>query len=575
MRTGQSKEVNMPSALLRGVSPSVLVVAIYSHFSSDLQRDASILDQNRSCATEIERQGWRAGPVFSDRALSGGITLRSGYQDLLDGVRRRAFDVIMAEALDRLSRDPEDLAALYKRCEFAGIRIFTLAEGWINELHVGLKGTMSALFLKDLAEKTRRGLRGRVTAGASAGGLSYGYAVVPVPEGEDRGARVVKPVEAAVVVRIHSDYANGISPKAIAAALNREGVPGPRGRGWSQSTINGNRRRGTGLLNNELYVGFLVWNRLCYRKDPETDKRRSKHNPAEDWLVVSVPHLRIVGAELWDRVKARQATLDAAATPAADGSTFQSMQRPKGLLSKLLRCAACGGGCSKISATHVGCSNARNKGDAVCVNRRTVKLTALEATVLEALRTRLMAPEVYAAFVRGFTAEWNSEQKVRAVAQEGQRDELRRVTRKIDNFVDAIGEGNGSAAVLAALKEAEARKVELEGELAVAGAPAPRLMPNLADLYRTKVAALQEVLETEDADATREQVQGADRGDPTDPRPRRSEGAVGDRGCGARWRRCWRWDRGRARRPGRRWRRTSNDRLVAGAHNQLELLVRG
>lgn len=54
----------------------------------------------------------------------------------MNGVRRRAFDVIMAESLDRLSRDPEDLAALFNRCQFAGIHIFTLAEGWITELHV-------------------------------------------------------------------------------------------------------------------------------------------------------------------------------------------------------------------------------------------------------------------------------------------------------------------------------------------------------------------------------------------------------------------------------------------------------
>ncbi len=240
----------MSSVLHRVVSSIALVVATYSRFSTDLQREASIPDQNRNCATEIKRQGWHTGPVFSDRALSGSITLRPGYQDLLDGVRRRAFDVIMAEGLERLSRDQEDLAALYKRCQFAGIGIYTLAEGWINELHVGLKGTMSALFLKELADKTRRGLRGRVTAGASAGGLSYGYAVVPVPEGEDRGVRAVKPVEAAMVVRVHTDYANGISPKSIAAALNREKVPSPRGKGWSQSTINGNRRRGTGITTS-------------------------------------------------------------------------------------------------------------------------------------------------------------------------------------------------------------------------------------------------------------------------------------------------------------------------------------
>lgn len=56
--------------------------------------------------------------------------------------------------------------------------MFTLSEGEITHLHVGLKGTMNALFLKDLADKTRRGLRGRVEDGKSGGGLCYGYDVV-------------------------------------------------------------------------------------------------------------------------------------------------------------------------------------------------------------------------------------------------------------------------------------------------------------------------------------------------------------------------------------------------------------
>lgn len=92
---------------------------------------------------------------------------------------------------------------------------------------------MSALFLKDLADKTRHGLHGHVLAGASAGGLSYGYAVVAFPDGEDRGARTIVEVQATIVIRIFSNHANGLSPKAIAAALNREGVPGPRRQTWA------------------------------------------------------------------------------------------------------------------------------------------------------------------------------------------------------------------------------------------------------------------------------------------------------------------------------------------------------
>ncbi len=57
--------------------------------------------------------------------------------------------VLRATQRCRLSRDQEDVAGLFKRLRFAGIRIVTLAEGEISELHVGLKGTMNALFLRD------------------------------------------------------------------------------------------------------------------------------------------------------------------------------------------------------------------------------------------------------------------------------------------------------------------------------------------------------------------------------------------------------------------------------------------
>jgi site-specific DNA recombinase len=129
----------------------------------------------------------RAG-LFRDAALSGASTLRPGYQALLQGAREITFDIVLAESLDRLNRDQEDTAALFKRLRFASIQLVTLSEGSINEMHVGLKGTMNALFLKDLADKTRRGLRGRIEDGCSAGGRSYGYQPSSHPRCERRAA---------------------------------------------------------------------------------------------------------------------------------------------------------------------------------------------------------------------------------------------------------------------------------------------------------------------------------------------------------------------------------------------------
>src|SRR5205085_3208076 len=115
---------------------------IYARYTSEMQRAASIEDQIHVCRERITREGWSLLQVYRDAAITGATTLRPGYQALLEAAREGGFDVVVAEALDRLSRDQEDVAALFKRLRFAGIRLLTLGEGEISELHVGLKGTM-------------------------------------------------------------------------------------------------------------------------------------------------------------------------------------------------------------------------------------------------------------------------------------------------------------------------------------------------------------------------------------------------------------------------------------------------
>jgi DNA invertase Pin-like site-specific DNA recombinase len=110
--------------------------------------------------------------------MSGASLLRPGLQELMADAGRGRFTIVLAEGLDRLSRDQEDIAGLFKRFNFVGIRIVTVAEGEIGEMHIGLKGTMNALYLKDLALKTHRGLRGKIEAGKSGNGNAYGYRVV-------------------------------------------------------------------------------------------------------------------------------------------------------------------------------------------------------------------------------------------------------------------------------------------------------------------------------------------------------------------------------------------------------------
>lgn len=161
-------------------------VALYARYSTDLQSDASIEDQLRLCRKRAEREGWTVVESYSDRAISGASLLRPGIQALMEDAGRGRFDIVLAEAMDRLSRDQEDIAGLFKRLRFAGVAIMTIAEG----------------------------------------------------------------------------------------------VPGPTGRGWRDTTIRGHALRGTGILRNELYIGRLVRNRRHFVKDPTSSSRVARTCPA-------------------------------------------------------------------------------------------------------------------------------------------------------------------------------------------------------------------------------------------------------------------------------------------------------
>ncbi len=460
--------------------------AIYARYSTDLQSEASIEDQIRMCAERVRSEGGHVAQNYTDHGLSGASMMRPGIQMLMQDAAAGKFEVLYAEALDRISRDQEDIAAIYKRLSFAGVKIITLSEGEISHLHIGLKGTMNALFLKDLADKTRRGLRGRVEGGRSGGGNCYGYDVVP---GDDRGQRTINDIEAAVVRRIFEDYAAGKSPKAIAFQLNKEKIAGPTGKGWGQSTINGNRQRGTGILNNELYIGRLVWNRLRYVKDPTTGKRVSKLNPEESWIVKDVPELRIVDQELWDRVKARQETLNRK-------HELWETNRPRNLFAYLIKCGVCGGGCSTVSSGRIGCSTARNKG--TCSNKQTVKREELEQAVLGSLRDHLMDPELCEIFCEEYTRHMNELNKRHNAAIHSYRAELEKLERERKKIVQSILDGVPGDLLKEDASRINDRKIALERILDSTEEQPVLLHPNMAKRYRTQVAELIDSLNSEE-----------------------------------------------------------------------------
>jgi site-specific DNA recombinase len=460
--------------------------AIYARYSSELQSDSSLEDQIRVCRDHAESKGWQVVQVFKDRAQTGSNMLRHGLQNMLEEVRHGEFDIVIAEAMDRFSRDQADIATIYKELKFHDVKLHTLAEGLVNELHIGLTGTMNALFLENLRHKVKRGLSGRIEDGKSAGGNSYGYDVVRKldAKGEPiKGDRKINAAQAAVIKRIFTDYNEGRSPRAIAIALNKEGIACPSSKkGWAQSTINGNRKRGTGILNNSLYIGQLVWNRLRYIKDPTTGKRISRLNPESEWQHKDVPELRIIDQDVWDQVKARQSKL-----PGSQGS-FQQAKRPTYLTTGIAKCGDCGSSYVMANQKMLTCARAKDRGN--CSNDRKIARTDLESMILKALQHHLLDEELCTEFAEAYVSHLNT-MRMNASAQRASFEaELKRIDASDDRILKAVIEGYANDRMKHEMNGNQVRKDELKALLSETFEAPVLIHPNMAMRYKEQITDL-------------------------------------------------------------------------------------
>lgn len=482
-------------------------VALYARYSTDMQNPMSVDDQFRLAERYAAREGWVVVERFSDRAISGTASHdRTGFLRLMDALtaKDRTFDIVLAESLDRVSRDPEHLARFNKLANHARVEIHTVDRGKADALAVSLSSLLSGMFLEKLSTNVHRGIEGNVLRGLSGGGRIYGYRPGTDQRGAPiKGALAIDPIQAAIVRGIFRDYAAGISPIKIASGLNDEGIASPsvgtkrKSSGkWKQNTINGNRARGTGILNNELYIGRLVWNRLTYKKNPVTEKRVSSQNPSSEWRTAEVPELRIVDQELWDAVKARQ-DLDARRRSMVETtdpnklSSGQTLRRRKYLLSGLLHCGLCGGrmtmaGTGKYKTYY--CANAKEMGPSVCAGFRGLRDSIALPLVLAGLRDDLMQPTAYEAFrlaVHKRLIEDNDTAEDRLRLHD---DQVRQLEMRHRNLLLAIEMGDDPSVLVKRLNEVDAELKEMRAKRSEIVPVEIELPADLPELYRELVA---------------------------------------------------------------------------------------
>lgn len=467
--------------------------AIYARYSSDRQNENSVGDQIVLCSRYAEARGWTVVRTFSDAAISGSaMANRPGLLDAVAAAERGEYDVLLAEDEDRFARNLEQQAHVFNRIVDAGAQLWSISTGRIELMHVAMKGFMAEAYIQNLSAKTKRGMRANAEKGLATGSRLYGYRTEP------GGGMTLVQTEVAVIRRIFAAYVAGDTPRQIATTLNKEGVPGPRGGAWNQSSINGSRQRGNGILNTELYIGVKTWGRMDVRKDRSTGKRLPKMLPPEQWKRTPVPHLRIVDDATWNAAKGRQAPL---------GARPELSRRRPGLFSGLLKCGVCGGSYTVYTGGKLICATYREKG--TCTNRRTPERLRVEQRVLDGLREKILSPEAVASYVRNYRAAAKARKRAQADRRAPLEKRLGEVTRGIERVIDAIVDGTATAPMKARMKALDEERIAIEAELAqeisqVQEEPV-ELHPGAATAYAKMVKELQATLAEFSAGETRNQ----------------------------------------------------------------------
>lgn len=490
----------------------MIAAALYARYSTDNQRQTSIDGQLALGRERAAREAWPIGDgcVYADKETSGytPIELRPGSSRLMLDAAAGKFQILILEGLDRFSRNLVDQERMVRRLEHRGVRIIGCTDGYDTslagrELSRQVRGSFNEQYLRDVARETHRGLTLRVGNGFHAGGISYGYRseLAGVDgAGDPIGYRLlVDDAKAGVVRWIFEQYAQGWSCQRIAADLNARTVPAPRSGTWVVSALYGSRDKGSGVLNNEIYIGRYIWNRSRWTKDPDTGKRHRADRPRTEWRIREAPQLAIVPPELWQRVRTRMDR------PRLAGGGRGKGAQPRTLFGGLVACGRCGGAVVAVSRHSYGCAARKDRGRPVCIGVL-VPRRQLDARLLSLVRDTLLSPEAVSAVQAdaGRILAESQRESLQAVART--RGRLAVLEAEIARLVDAVAKVGHSDALQARLQAAEQEKaVLLATRLPAIPAGA---IPALVAGYKRMVADLQRAL-GEDVPRARSLLQSA------------------------------------------------------------------
>ena len=513
----------------------------YLRRSTDRQ-EQSIPDQRQALERYAAEHGLRIQRFYTDDAVSGTSTLgRRAFQQMIADATNGAcrFGFIIVYDVKRFGRVDNDEAGYYRHLlRQNGVEVRYVSENFngdgTDDLLRPVKQWQAREESRDLSKVTIRGLLSKVDTGHWMGGVPpHGYDLRYENEGGEslfilrhmpdgskqvlddksrltrtlaRGeslniskrdsARLIlgEPSRVTVVRHIFKLYIEGRGFRAVAEALNAEGVPTPRGPAWSH-IYSGQWTDTTirSILVNPLYAGDMVWNRRTDGRFHKIVGRRAAErtpvhgarlvaNPESDWIVIRGAHPALIPRRVFEQARRLRESRPTSASQRGRSSrpvgNWQG-QRSRFILSGLLECPHCGNryqGYTRVKGKRrtdgsvvrsfsYACGGYITKGARVC-QLNPVEQERLETTVIEAV---LGFYQPYVGNKRRLTkaireATGAETQEVTSARRRILR-ENEELTRTINNLLDNITEGNRDFVdrrLVELRRKGEALQVQLE-----------------------------------------------------------------------------------------------------------------
>ena len=451
--------------------------AIYCRVSTSRQDEdgTSLESQESACRAYAAAHDYRVTDVYREVHTGAELWERPQLTALRQAVRRRQVDVAIVHAIDRLSRDPVHLGVIVSEAEHAGVEVCFVTEPLDNspegQLIRFVRGYAAKVEHEKIRERVRRGKKARAEAGKL---MPTGYPLYGYQWGDDKKTRYVEdPMTAPIVRRIFREAAAGVPLRSITAGLERDSIPSPTGRRrWGQTSV-------SKLVHHPAYMGkAFAWR---YKSTPARELRTSEDSgrvglplgserrgayrqalrPEDEWIPLPngvIPPL--VDRETWEHVQVRLIDNKAKAT--------RNNRYPQDFLLRggYARCSSCSG--PMMCYQNKGVPSYRcvthQRDRTRCTNPVSIKAAPLDAEVWQAVKRRLLTPEIIAHELASLRQNDPTDADLASLDRA-----LADVDRRRRNLVDRLADTDDAdlaALVTEKLAALSTRRRELEAERA-------------------------------------------------------------------------------------------------------------